>query len=103
MFVRVSRGTFPEKRYKAIAKHQKAIEPTLAPAVRELPGLIDYYAAIDRDSRTLIRISLWVTADQATALGEFAPIVNTRTEFEGLGVVWEPTITYEVDWWVQPS
>lgn len=103
MFVRVSRGTFPERRYKAIEKHLHVIGPTLAPAVRELPGLIDYYAAIDRESRTIIQISLWLTEKHATALETFPAIIAARTEFEALGLVWEPTIIYNVAWWVQPS
>ncbi len=103
MFVRLSRGLFPTNQFDVMVAHLREAEAVLAPAVRELTGLIDYYAGIDQESGTMIRVSVWDTAEHASSLSTFPPVLENKAIFRALGVDWESPITYDVAWWVQPT
>jgi hypothetical protein len=103
MFVRVTRGRFAAEQYDEMAKRLQEAEAVLSPAIRALPGLIDYYAGIDRESASMIRISVWDTAEHAAQIASLPEIVSLKVVFEAAGVDWEPSSTYPVSWWVQSS
>jgi hypothetical protein len=103
MFVRVSRGRFAAKKYDEMAERLRAAETVLSPAIRRLPGLIDYYAGMDRESNSMIRVSIWDTREHADRLTSLPEIVRLRDEFQAAGVKWESINTYDVAWWVQSS
>jgi quinol monooxygenase YgiN len=103
MFVRLTRGRFAIDQYDVMVERLRDAESVLVPAVRELPGLIDYYAGIDRDSGTMIRVSVWDSSEHAEAIATFPAIVSAKALFESFGVEWEPSVTYDVAWWVQPA
>lgn len=101
MNVRVARGTFAPELHDELAERLRAAEAEISGPIRELPGLIDYYAGIDRASSSMIRVSVWDTEAHAESMSELPQVRAVRAEFEAKGVVWEPVITYEVAWWVQ--
>ena len=101
MFVRVSRGRFAPEQYDEMAERLRAAEAVLAPEIRRLPGLIDYYAGMDRDSSSMIRVSIWDTREHAGGMGNLPEVTAMRDEFAAAGVDWEPVCTYDVSWWVQ--
>jgi hypothetical protein len=103
MFVRLSRGRFAAEKYDEMAERLRAAETVLAPVIRGLPGLIDYYAGMDRESNSMIRVSIWDTRDHAEQMTSLKEIAAMRDEFEAAGVEWEPVNTYNVSWWVQSS
>jgi quinol monooxygenase YgiN len=101
MFVRVSKGRFAADKYDEMADRLKAAEDVLAPEIRALPGLIDYYAGMDRDSNSMIRVSIWDRREHADAMSGLKQVTASREEFAAAGVDWEPINTYDVSWWVQ--
>jgi hypothetical protein len=101
MFVRITRGRFAAEQYDEMAERLRSAETTLAPAIRELPGLIDYYAGMDRDSNSMIRVSIWDTREHADGMAGLRQVAETRDAFAAAGVEWEPVATYNVSWWVQ--
>ena len=101
MYVRVSRGRFAPAQYDEIAERLRAAELVLAPAIRGLPGLIDYYAGMDCESSSMIRVSIWDTRDHADGMGSLREVADSRELFAAAGVAWEPIDTYDVSWWVQ--
>lgn len=101
MFVRVSRGRFAADQYDDMAARLKAAEDALAPEIRALPGLIDYYAGMDRDTSSMIRVSIWDRREHADAMSGLKIVAAKRDEFAAAGVEWEPVATYDVSWWVQ--
>lgn len=103
MFVRLARGRFTADKYDEIAERLRSAEAVLSPEIRALPGLIDYYAGIDRESSSIIRVSVWDRAEHAERMSGLATIQRLRDEFAAAGVEWEPVSTYAVTWWVQSS
>lgn len=103
MFLRISRGHFAADRYQEIADRLRSAEVVLAPVIRELPGLIDYYAGLDRETNSMIRVSVWDTQEHAAAMANVKIVAEKRAEFEAAGVTWEPIVTYSVSWWVQST
>ena len=103
MFVRVSRGLFAFDRFDEMETRLRDAETELAPAIGQLPGLIDYYAGIDRSSASMIRVSVWDTQEHAEAMARLPEVIRLRGEFEAAGVEWDPVNTYQVTWWVQSS
>ena len=101
MYVRVSKGRFAADKYDEMADRLKAAEDVLAPEIRALPGLIDYYAGMDRDSNSMIRVSIWDRREHADAMFGLKQVAASREEFAAAGVEWEPVATYDVSWWVQ--
>jgi len=101
MFVRVSRGRFAAEKYDEMADRLKAAEDVLAPEIRAMPGLIDYYAGMDRDSNSMIRVSIWDRREHTDAMSGLQHVSAKRDEFAAAGVEWEPVATYNVSWWVQ--
>jgi quinol monooxygenase YgiN len=103
MFVRLSRGRFAADKFQEMADRLQAAEEILSPAIRALPGLIEYYAGIDAESSTMIRVSVWDKAEHAEQISKLPEILRLRSEFEQAGVQWEPVNTYSVAWWVQSA
>jgi hypothetical protein len=103
MFVRVSRGLFAFDRCDEMDQRLREAENALAPAIGQLPGLIDYYAGIDSSSASMIRVSVWDTQEHAEAMARLPEVIRLRSEFEDAGVEWEPINTYQVTWWVQST
>lgn len=102
MYIRCARGRFSADRYEAVAKRLDDVQKKLAPAIRTVPGLIDYYAGIDRASNTTMSVSIWDTAEHATALETLPAAVTARNALAKEGVEWDDFATFTVSWWVQP-
>lgn len=103
MYIRCARGRFAADRYEPIANRLNDVQKKLAPALRKMPGLIDYYAVIDRERSMTMSVSIWDTAEHAEALETLPAAVAARKALEKEGVEWEPFDTCTVSWWVQPA
>ena len=97
--VRLSRGAFPPERYDAVRARLAAAQATLVPAIRALPGCLHYYAAIDRDSGSMVNVSVWRSLADAQQMQTLAPMLALAEEFAREGVVFErPIVNYETLW-----
>jgi hypothetical protein len=97
--VRISRASFPAERSAEVRRRLAASQQSLVPALRALPGCLDYFAGIDPASSTLVNVSVWRTLAEAKRLDDFEPMRKLASEFTQAGVVFErPVLNYETLW-----
>ena len=97
--VRVSRASFDPETYGEVRRLLDASKETLIPSLRELAGCLDYFASIDRDSSTMINVSVWRSLEEAKQLDDFPPMRSLAAEFSRAGVEFErPVANYETLW-----
>lgn len=98
MILRLSRGQFAVDAHDEVARGLSQAQDDLIPAIRQLPGLVRYYAAIDRASGTMVNVSVWDTREHAEAMASLREMSELRAVFEALGVAFEPIVNYEELW-----
>ena len=99
MVIRISRGKFPPDRFEDIAARLRRSGDVLIPSIRQLPGVLDYYAAIDQTSATMVNVSVWDNLSHAQQMSTFGPMLALAQEFQAAGVEFErPIINYDSVW-----
>jgi hypothetical protein len=97
--VRISRGSFAPQKYETIKARLDAAQSTLVPAIRQLAGCLHYFAAIDRESSSMVNVSIWRSLADAQQMQTLAPMLALAEEFTREGVRFErPIINYETLW-----
>jgi quinol monooxygenase YgiN len=97
--VRISRGTFAPENYATIKARLDGAQATLVPAIRQLAGCLHYFAAIDRDSASMVNVSVWRSVADAQQMQTLAPMLALAEEFAREGVKFErPIVNYETVW-----
>jgi hypothetical protein len=97
--VRISRGAFPPERYESVKARLTQSQETLIPAIRQLNGLLHYYAGIDAVANTMINVSVWQSLADSKQMETLAPMLALAKEFIDLGVTFErPIINYDTVW-----
>jgi quinol monooxygenase YgiN len=97
--VRISRGSFPPEKYESVKLRLDASQKALIPAIRRLAGCLHYFAAIDRESSTMVNVSIWRSPAEAQQMQTLAPMQALAEEFTREGVRFErPVIDYETLW-----
>jgi quinol monooxygenase YgiN len=97
--IRISRASFPPEKYEAIKNRLDEAQKTLVPAIRQLAGCLHYFAAIDRESATMVNVSVWRSLADAQQMKSLAPMLALAEEFTREGVRFErPIINYETLW-----
>ncbi len=93
--VRISIGRIdPARADETIAALEES-EATLRPAISALPRLIAYYLGIDRRTSTITNTSIWHTTEQAMTMSTLQEMAALRTNFEQLGVVFQPAANHD--------
>lgn len=98
--VRVSRGTFDPARFAEVEGMSRETAVYLVPAIRRLPGLLDYVAAVS-PSGSLVHVSIWDSdehAQQMSSLKEM--IIDARQAAVASGVEFAPIVNHPVSWTV---
>jgi quinol monooxygenase YgiN len=98
LYVRISRGAFDADVYEEVKARLDSSQESLIPAIKELPGVLDYYAGIDASSGTMVNVSVWDTGEHAQAMASLPEMLALRESFDPLGVRFEPIVNYEVLW-----
>ncbi len=99
MYVRISKGHYPRMLHTEVTGRLEAAAHTLMPAIRQLPGCINYYAGSDETTGTMINVSVWDTLEHAQAMSSLAEMAALAQEFIALGVEFErPIVNYPVLW-----
>jgi hypothetical protein len=98
MVVRVSRGRFDSGVHDEVARRLSQAQDQLIPAIRGLPGLVSYHAAVDRTSGTMVNISVWDSVEHSQAMESLKEMSDLRGVFGSLGVTFEPIVNYEDLW-----
>lgn len=98
--VRVSQGNFDPARFAEIERMSRETAAYLVPAIRRLPGLVSYFAAVS-PSGSIVHVSIWDSeahAQQMSSLKEM--IVDARNAALAVGVQFTPILNYPVSWTV---
>jgi hypothetical protein len=88
--VRVSRGEFDPARYPEVERMSRETGAYLIPAIRRLPGLVSYVAAVS-PAGSIVHVSIWDSephAQQMSSLKEM--IVDARNASTAVGVQFAP-------------
>lgn len=96
--VRVSRGTFDPARYAEVERMSRETGTYLIPAIRRLPGLVSYFAALS-PSGSMVHVSIWDSeahAQQMNSLKEM--IVDARNAGTAAGVEFAPIVNHALSW-----
>ena len=97
--VRISRGSFAPEQYEAVKRRLDAAQTSLIPAIRQLDGCVHYFAAIDRESSSMVNVSVWRSLADAQQMQTLAPMLALAQEFTREGVQFErPIVNYETLW-----
>lgn len=96
--VRVSRGNFDPARFGEAQEMSVAIGRYLIPAIKQLPGLISYYAGASPDG-SMVHVSVWESDEHAEQMSHLKEmIVDARRDAEQAGVTFIPIVNYPIDW-----
>jgi hypothetical protein len=98
MIVRVSRGQFNVAAHDDVARLLAQAQDQVIPAIRRLPGLVSYHAAVDRSSGTMVNISVWDSLEHAQSMDSLKEMGDLRAIFASHGIAFEPIVNYEVLW-----
>jgi len=98
MYLRISRSRFDPARHDDVAAALDASQQSLIPAIRRLPGVLGYWAGIDRGSGTMVNVSTWESEEHARQMATLPEMLALRGTFEAGGVQFEPIVDYQVLW-----
>jgi hypothetical protein len=97
--VRISRGSFAPNDYEKVQLKLTESQKQLVPAIKNLNGLLHYYAGVDSVSNTMINVSVWQTLEAAKQMETLAPMLALAKDFTQIGVNFErPIINYHTVW-----
>ncbi len=96
--VRVSRATFDPARLAEVEQMTRDTGNYLIPAIRKLPGLISYSAAVS-PCGSMVHVSIWDSDEHAQQMGRLKEmIVDARKAAEAVGVQFNPIVNHPVCW-----
>ena len=98
MYVRVSRGHFESSQTAQVETMLRESEQSLVPAIRQLPGIVSYYAGIDGPSGSMVNVSVWDTLEAAQQMATLKEMADLRVHFEAAGIRFEPVVNYDIVW-----
>ena len=98
MVVRISRGDFDPARLAEVERMTRDTGAYLIPAIRRLPGLLHYHAAVSPGG-SIVHVSFWETDEDAQRMASLKEmIVDARAAAEAVGVQFQPIVNYAIDW-----
>jgi hypothetical protein len=96
--VRISTANFDPARFEEVERMTRETGKYLIPAIRQLPGLIDYFAAAS-PTGSMVHVSIWDTDEHAQQMSRLKEmIVDARKAAEAVGVTFVPIVNYPVSW-----
>ena len=95
---RVSSATFDKARVADVEQMTRDTGHYLIPAIRQLDGLIGYYAGVSTEGST-VHVSVWESNDHADQMGRLKEmIVDARNDAEAVGLTFMPIVNYPIAW-----
>ncbi|HEY5950479.1 MAG TPA: hypothetical protein VIV40_33540 [Kofleriaceae bacterium] len=91
--IRISKASFAKESYADVKARLDESRAMLEPAIRALRGCLNYWAAIDPVTNTMVNVSMWETRQDAKQLDRLTPMLALAGEFVSLGVSFEAPIT----------
>jgi hypothetical protein len=101
--VRVSIIRCAAERFDELKQMMAEAEAVLAPGIREMRGLVDFYVGEDQATNSLCNVSLWRTLEDAHQLDSYRPMLDLGASFVARGAIFErPIMNYSQLWEVRP-
>ena len=96
--VRVSRGDFDPARLAEVDQMARETSAYLVPAIKALPGLVHYFAAVS-PTGSMVHVSIWKSDAHAQQMGKLKEmVVDARRAAEAVGVRFIPIVNYPISW-----
>ena len=99
--VRISRGAFSSEMYGEVERLIRESAHKLTSAIEALEGLLYYHAAVDRNTNTVVNVSIWKSEQAARQMDTLAPMLAQRPVLEAAGVRFDPIANYPPLWKVE--
>ena len=96
--VRISRGRFRPEQFEAVEEALASGAESLVAAVRALPGLLHYYAGVDRVTSGVVNVSFWKDLASAKQMDGLRAMQVQREIFLGLGVEFDQIANFTRVW-----
>ena len=88
------RATFDPSRFAEVDATNTKTSEYLIPAVKQLPGLIHFYAGVSPDG-SMLQVSVWDSVEHSAQLNHLKEmVVVARGEMEAIGVTFTPIVNY---------
>jgi hypothetical protein len=94
----VSQGFFDEHMIERVIAGLEEGRGMLEPALKVLHRILHYYVAVDRNSNSMVNISVWSSLEDAKQMDKLPEMLAQRRLFEALGVRFEPIRNYSTLW-----
>jgi len=102
MIVRISTGSFPTGALVDVERLLTASRDSLHTAISQLPGLVHYYAGVDRQAGRVVNVSVWDTLEHARAMDDLAPMRAQRPILQAAGVTFDTITNNDTVWTITP-
>jgi quinol monooxygenase YgiN len=96
--VRISSGHFDASACEDIERTLREGGDRLVPHIRRLAGCIHYYAAINRETNTIVNVSVWDSLEHAEQMGTLKAMQDEGVLMRSKGVQFNPIVNYESVW-----
>lgn len=101
--IRVSVIRCQQQRFADLKKMMAESIAVLEPGIRQMRGLIHFYAGEDEAVSSLVNVSVWRTLDDAKQLDRFQPMLDLGKVFVAKGAAFErPIMNYTSQWEITP-
>lgn len=100
--VRVAQGFFEPHLLGVVEKKLREGRGTLEPALKDLHGLVHFYASIDAASSSFLNLSVWDSLEAATQMVTLQAMLEQRVGLVELGLTFRPVINYSDLWSITP-
>ena len=97
--IRISKGNFPQEKFKEIEARVNDSENILKPAIIHLDGFLNFYAGIDPATNSMINVSIWNSLSNAKQLDTFEPMLKLAAEFIESGVQFDRPVNNFLGLW----
>jgi hypothetical protein len=102
--VRVSIIRCAPEHFDELKRMMAEAEATLAPGIRQLRGLVDFYVGEDAATSSLCNVSRWRTLADAHQLDTYQPMLDLGASFIAKGAKFErPIMNYSEQWEIEPQ
>jgi hypothetical protein len=102
--VRVSRLTCQPQHFAELKRMMAESVTVLEPGIRQMRGLIHFYAGDDEAALSIINVSVWRTVEEAKQLDTYQPMLDLGKVFVAKGAIFErPIINYAPLWDFGPN
>jgi hypothetical protein len=96
--VRVSTGTFDPAGFADVKRMSNETGEYLTPAIRRLPGLIKYFAALS-PTGSIVHVSVWESEAHAQQMSRLKEMIeDARRDAKAVGVTFSPIVNHAVNW-----